>query len=479
MDINRINEIINETYDENIYSKLQDKCIIDKCLVSKSTVKKINSFKQSLKNHNIDNDTIESIINENINLFVSSGTKGVLRGNLFNQLIKEQLMNYGYDDSYEIEFEKDTDFETAERPDFYIKHNNKYLIGFNQYDLWSGGQQLNRAAKYLNMKTPDNVKIVCIVSKYIQLTSNNNKIYDVFDKGFSNNILCYPKRLKTLIDEYFDNQTSKIIIDDILLRKQYDKYYTSQKTIENIKNCLLNNITFDNQTIIEPSAGNGAFINLIKSLSPNHYFYDIKPEHPEIVKCDFLLLDDNKIKDSIIIGNPPFGRNNNLVIKFIKKCKDAKYICFILPKSFNKKSLQRHFNNFELITKFDILEPFDIGKEKIDINAIFMIWKKVNKRKEKEIINTTNDFIFVKRNDEEYDMCIRRVGAKCGIVIMKEDFKYSINSFYKIKANDKDKVYKNLSSIYDKLNELGSNSVGSKSLSQQEIITTYNSFFNQ
>ena len=45
----------------------------------------------------------------------------------------------------------------------------------------------------------------------------------------------------------------------------------------------------DNDMIIEPSAGSGVFIPYIKRISKNYAFYDIKPEHPEIIKHNFLI----------------------------------------------------------------------------------------------------------------------------------------------------------------------------------------------
>lgn len=100
----------------------------------------------------------------------------------------------------------------------------------------------------------------------------------------------------------------------------------------------------DNDLIIEPSSGNGSFIENIKALSCNYKFYDIEPEHNDIYKQDFLELDYMKLKEKYetihIIGNPPFGRQSSLAIKFIKKCCS---ISFILPKSFKKDSIKKFF----------------------------------------------------------------------------------------------------------------------------------------
>jgi len=72
--------------------------------------------------------------------------------------------------------------------------------------------------------------------------------------------------------------------------------------------------------IIEPSAGNGSFITGIKSITSNFKFYDLEPNNDEIIKQDYLLYDYEEPFSKIhIIGNPPFGRQSSLAIKFIKK----------------------------------------------------------------------------------------------------------------------------------------------------------------
>ena len=127
-----------------------------------------------------------------------------------------------------------------------------------------------------------------------------------------------------------------------LKRDCIDKYYTNDEIVElciyNIKKYLTID---DNDLIIEPSAGNGSFINHIKSLTDNYKFYDIEPENDEIIKQDYLILDINEFKkfNKIhIIGNPPFGRQSSLAIKFIKKsCEFCYSISFILPRSFKKR----------------------------------------------------------------------------------------------------------------------------------------------
>ena len=76
-----------------------------------------------------------------------------------------------------------------------------------------------------------------------------------------------------------------------------DKYYTKpsvvKQCIELVKNYI--NIS-NNDLIIEPSAGNGSFIENIKTLSTNYKFFDLEPEHNEVHKQDFLEFDYKKLK---------------------------------------------------------------------------------------------------------------------------------------------------------------------------------------
>lgn len=83
---------------------------------------------------------------------IPAGTKGVVRGNKFNNIVKEYIIKIGLDnEKFDICFEKKHDnFITTEILDWYIyeKTTNRIIIGMNQLDLWGGGQQLNRGSKY-------------------------------------------------------------------------------------------------------------------------------------------------------------------------------------------------------------------------------------------------------------------------------------------------------------------------------------------
>lgn len=264
-----------------------------------------------------------------------------------------------------------------------------------------------------------------------------------------------------------------------LNRNTIDKYYTKDIIVDLCLNFIKKYIQINiDDLIIEPSAGNGSFITGIKSLSNNFRFYDLEPDNKEIIKQDYLLYDYNSIKETFskihIIGNPPFGRQSSLAIKFIKKsCEFCDSISFILPKSFKKDSLKKTFPlNFHLIFEIDLPDKsFLVDGLEHNVPCVFQIWeKKITNR----IINIKLEplnFKFVKKS-ENPDISFRRVGVNAGTIDTKIDEK-SIQSHYFIK-------FTNEKSIIDNINILSiidydfNNTVGPKSISKQELIFKFN-----
>ena len=81
-----------------------------------------------------------------------------------------------------------------------------------------------------------------------------------------------------------------------LKRKNTEKYYTKKGVVNECINLFKKNIKINNNDLcIEPSAGNGSFINEIKTLFKHYKFYDLEPENNEIIKQDYLDFDFNKI----------------------------------------------------------------------------------------------------------------------------------------------------------------------------------------
>jgi len=216
-----------------------------------------------------------------------------------------------------------------------------------------------------------------------------------------------------------------------LTRNTIDKYYTKDIIVELCLSFVKKYIEINkDDLIIEPSAGNGSFIEGIKSITNNFIFYDLEPDdNNEIIKQDYLLYDYENIKKTFnkihIIGNPPFGRQSSLAIKFIKKsCEFCDSISFILPKSFKKDSLKKSFPlNFHLIFEIDLPDKsFLVDGKEHNVPCIFQIW---DKKQTNRIINEKLEplnFIFVKKT-ENPDISFRRVGVNAGTLDIKIDEK--------------------------------------------------------
>tara|TARA_Y100000389_G_scaffold13341_3_gene11903 strand:- start:1303 stop:2139 length:837 start_codon:yes stop_codon:yes gene_type:complete len=270
-----------------------------------------------------------------------------------------------------------------------------------------------------------------------------------------------------------------------LSRNTIDKYYTKESIVKKCIIKLKKYITTTNDDlIIEPSAGNGSFINQIKKLCHNYIFYDLEPENSEIIKQDYLkfnydsIPNNNLYKKIHIIGNPPFGRQSSLAIKFIKKsCEYCDSLSFILPKSFKKDSMKKHFPlEYHLIFEFDLPEnSFIVDDKEHNVPCVFQIWEKKNIHREVPPKLLPKNYKFVKKN-ENPDISFRRVGVYAG-KINRESENKSAESHYFIKfENDlTDDLYEIISNIdYDCKN----NTVGPKSISKQELIKEFNKILN-
>ena len=265
-----------------------------------------------------------------------------------------------------------------------------------------------------------------------------------------------------------------------LKRNTIDKYYTKSIVVDLCINEIKKYLSISkDDLIIEPSAGNGSFIENIKLLSNNNIFYDLEPDNLEIIKQDYLELNYDNIQKKYqkihVIGNPPFGRQSSLAIKFIKKsCEFCDTISFILPKSFKKDSLKKRFPlNFHLVLELDLPEKsFLVDNNEYNVESIFQIWeKKIYNREIIEKIEPTN-FIFVQKF-ENPDISFRRVGVYAGKIDKNPNKDKSIQSHYFIKFTNNKSVDENIE-LLKKVNFDHNNTTGPKSISKQELISQFN-----
>jgi predicted RNA methylase len=255
-------------------------------------------------------------------------------------------------------------------------------------------------------------------------------------------------------------------------RKKLDKFYTKKDVALECYNDLKKILDFNNISeveFLEPSAGNGSFLSIIKEPKIG---FDIYPENNEILKCDYLTTDIsnflNKKLKTVVIGNPPFGKNSSLAVKFLNKSFEySDIVGFVLPKTFKKESIKNRINlSFSCIFEKDLIEDsFFLGEENYSVPCVFQIWVKSDFRQKNKYIKNENHIKFTTKEEASY--AIRRVGDYAG-KIFKEFKEYSNSSNYFINCSPD--IYTLIAENFKQLNNLAKNTAGNPSLSKQELL---------
>lgn len=128
--------------------------------------------------------------------------------------------------------------------------------------------------------------------------------------------------------------------------------------------------------IIEPSAGSGAFFNLLPR--ETRMGIDIAPRHPELIERDFLEWRPPTASGRVLaIGNPPFGQRAAIAVQFIRHaCTFSDVVAFILPRSFKKYTFQDRVPlDFHLVDSFDCEKFLRPDGEAVTVKAVFQVWE--------------------------------------------------------------------------------------------------------
>lgn len=155
-------------------------------------------------------------------------------------------------------------------------------------------------------------------------------------------------------------------------------------------------VNLSKYTFIEPSAGLGAFYNLMPK--KRRIGIDIVKGNLEFIQQDFLSWKPkDKDKKYICVGNPPFGYRAWLALAFVNHAGlFSDYIAFIVPMAFQsngKSNVKDRIKGFHLVHQSSLPNDsfIDIDGKTVKINALFQIWKKGTVIK--PIEKTCNDYI--------------------------------------------------------------------------------------
>jgi hypothetical protein len=168
---------------------------------------------------------------------------------------------------------------------------------------------------------------------------------------------------------------------------QLDQFFTRDGVVDHclytVKTCLgrIHKATLgEDYSILEPSAGDGAFSSKLHTLNANVAAYDIEPRAEGIQYADFLTLHPDTLERcKVVVGNPPFGKRSSLAVAFLNKAAiHGLLVAFVVPVQFRKWSVQSKINkNLELVS--DELLPgdsFRVDGKPYKVRCCFQVWAK-------------------------------------------------------------------------------------------------------
>lgn len=190
-----------------------------------------------------------------------------------------------------------------------------------------------------------------------------------------------------------------------------DRLFTSEALVD----LVLDAVDVDDfDVVIEPSAGSGAFSNRI----PDCLALDLEPASPGIRKQDFLTFEPDGLEDKkvLVIGNPPFGRNLALAVRFINHAVFADTIAFILPPSARKESVLKRINPYlhlRQVIDLPSADAFILNGKPYSLPAALFIFERYDRPRPHSAKPETQDFTFT-RDLTEADFAVQRVGGNAG-----------------------------------------------------------------
>lgn len=164
------------------------------------------------------------------------------------------------------------------------------------------------------------------------------------------------------------------------LKSFLDQFYTSPSVVKLFLTIIDSFHFIDADSIfIEPSAGDGKFIDELRQRYPNQILaFDIEKNHNAVIQQDFLTTNLQYSKHNLTIGNPPFGNRAKLAIDFVNHAaKFCDIICFVVPIQFRRWSVQKRINSeFKLIFSSDNLpkNSFLVHNKPVHVNCCLQIW---------------------------------------------------------------------------------------------------------
>ncbi|MYA98286.1 hypothetical protein F4X90_01205 [Candidatus Poribacteria bacterium] len=164
------------------------------------------------------------------------------------------------------------------------------------------------------------------------------------------------------------------------------QFYTKSEVAEACWEHFTNTLSTLNRNpsdlfFVEPAAGTGAFYKLLPS--KKRFGIDLVPKCKDVKRQDFFRVTDLPfaLPDTVVIGNPPFGKRGKLAIAFFNHAAHlADIIAFIVPVNFRKFTTHKQLDpSMRFISKLPLpRDAFHLGTGKsYAVNTEFQIWTRL------------------------------------------------------------------------------------------------------
>lgn len=221
--------------------------------------------------------------------------------------------------------------------------------------------------------------------------------------------------------------------------RKLDQFYTDPAYAQQFLTTIAQTVNLDQfDHVLEPSAGTGSFYNLLDN--DRRIGLDLEPKAQGIVKTDFF--DWTPPAGKIItIGNPPFGKNAALAVKFFNRAAEfSDVIAFVIPKTFRKASIINRLNaNFHMIHDETVPDhSFIFNGASYNVPCAGQIWQRKATPREKIITLKLSQIRswFELVEPALSDFAIQRVGGRAGLIRLADRMNFSAESHYFIQAHD-------------------------------------------
>lgn len=222
-----------------------------------------------------------------------------------------------------------------------------------------------------------------------------------------------------------------------------DKYYAPPELLEHVMKMVHEYVPLDEITeIVEPAAGDGAFIPYLEKLSHELnvkvFYFDKDPDTDKITKQDFLVDNPMKYKQGrLIITGPPYGTGSKLWLAFARKASElADFIVFISPVYF--------YNMKHPVPTLQLIKSDYLGKIKFygskefggvahKVKTCVNVYRKINPRNSYDTTDARieqdfdiKEFHKSRQRDEHWQYYIAAYGYSVGTMSEKPKFEVSL-----------------------------------------------------